>query len=71
MSRSFLPPNDMEIPTMTTFAPEHAAVWFEIPVGDLARAKAFYGAVLGAPLTKFALAFGPAVSGNLLGLRAD
>lgn len=35
---------------MTTFAPEHAAVWFEIPVGDLARAKAFYGAVLGAPL---------------------
>ena len=34
---------------MTTFAPEHAAVWFEIPVGDLARAKAFYGPVLGTP----------------------
>lgn len=35
---------------MTTFAPENAAVWFEIPVSDLARAKAFYGAVLGAEL---------------------
>jgi predicted enzyme related to lactoylglutathione lyase len=35
---------------MTTFAPPNAAVWFEIPVSDLARAKAFYGAVLGADL---------------------
>lgn len=26
--------------------PAHAAVWFEIPVTDVARATAFYGAVL-------------------------
>ena len=35
---------------MTPFAPRNAAVWFEIPVSDLDRAKAFYGAVLGAVL---------------------
>jgi predicted enzyme related to lactoylglutathione lyase len=31
---------------MTSFTPVNAAVWFEIPVTDIARAKAFYGAVL-------------------------
>lgn len=30
--------------------PENAAVWFEIPVTDMKRAKAFYGAVLDADL---------------------
>lgn len=29
-----------------SFLPEDAAHWFEIPVTDMARAKAFYGAVL-------------------------
>lgn len=28
------------------FTPENAAVWFEIPVTDLPKSKAFYGAVL-------------------------
>jgi predicted enzyme related to lactoylglutathione lyase len=32
---------------MPAFIPDKAAVWFEIPVTDLARARAFYGAVLG------------------------
>lgn len=31
---------------MTKSIPENAAVWFEIPVTDMNRAKAFYGAVL-------------------------
>lgn len=31
---------------MSPFNPEHSAVWFEIPVSDMNRAKAFYGAVL-------------------------
>ncbi len=31
---------------MADFTPPNAAVWFEIPVTDMARAKAFYGAVL-------------------------
>lgn len=31
---------------MPTFRPANAAVWFEIPVSDLDRAKAFYAAVL-------------------------
>ena len=31
---------------MTAFVPANAAVWFEIPVTDLDRARAFYGAVL-------------------------
>lgn len=31
---------------MSAFTPQNAVVWFEIPVSDLARAKAFYGAVL-------------------------
>lgn len=36
---------------MTSPAPRNAAVWFEIPVSDMARAKAFYGAVLETELT--------------------
>lgn len=36
---------------MSAFKPMNAAVWFEIPVSDMARAKAFYAAVLGAELT--------------------
>ena len=31
---------------MTAFVPDNAAVWFEIPVSDYERARAFYGAVL-------------------------
>lgn len=31
---------------MTTTPPKNAVAWFEIPVTDMARAKAFYGAVL-------------------------
>ena len=31
---------------MHDFTPEHAAVWFEIPVRDLGTAKAFYETVL-------------------------
>lgn len=31
---------------MTPFLPANAAVWFEIPVTDMNRAKSFYGAVL-------------------------
>jgi uncharacterized protein len=31
--------------------PEHAAVWFEIPVTDFDRAKSFYGVVTGNALT--------------------
>ena len=35
---------------MNTPVPQHAAVWFEIPVSDQARAKSFYSAVTGNPL---------------------
>jgi uncharacterized protein len=31
---------------MTAFVPDNAAVWFEIPVSDYDRARAFYGNVL-------------------------
>lgn len=31
---------------MTSFAPDRASAWFEIPVSDLEQARAFYGAVL-------------------------
>lgn len=31
---------------MSDFTPSNAAAWFEIPVTDMDRAKAFYGAVL-------------------------
>ena len=30
---------------MSTFTPAHAAVWFEIPVTDMTKAKKFYEAV--------------------------
>ena len=31
---------------MNAHVPAHAAIWFEIPVTDMERARAFYGAVL-------------------------
>ena len=31
---------------MNTQTPDNAAIWFEIPVTDMQRAKSFYGAVL-------------------------
>ena len=31
---------------MKSFIPAKASIWFEIPVTDMARAQAFYGAVL-------------------------
>lgn len=34
-----------------SYAEANTAVWFEIPVTDLARSKSFYGAVLNAELT--------------------
>ena len=55
--------------------PPNTAVWFEIPVTDLARAKAFYAAVVGAeledqadgpnPVANFPMASEQAVSGHL------
>ncbi|HHZ09014.1 MAG TPA: VOC family protein [Rhizobiales bacterium] len=60
---------------MTTFVPQNTAVWFEIPVADLGRAKAFYAAVLGCelkdqdggpnPIAVFPVAGENAVSGHL------
>ncbi|MCV0394180.1 MAG: VOC family protein [Rhizobiaceae bacterium] len=60
---------------MSGFAPENACVWFEIPVTDMARAKAFYEAVLQSslrdeeggpnPMSVFATASENAVSGHL------
>lgn len=35
---------------MSTFVPENAVVWFEIPVSNMAKAKAFYEAVIGLTL---------------------
>jgi predicted enzyme related to lactoylglutathione lyase len=35
-----------ETTAMSATTPPHAAVWFEIPVTDMGRAKAFYAAVL-------------------------
>jgi hypothetical protein len=59
---------------MTKSSP-NAAVWFEIPVRDLARAKSFYGAVIARPLKDeqmgpnptavFAYLAGEGVSGHL------
>jgi hypothetical protein len=37
---------------MTGFVPENAVVWTELPVSDMARAKAFYAAVVGNELTE-------------------
>jgi predicted enzyme related to lactoylglutathione lyase len=37
---------------MSKFIPPNAVIWFEIPVTDMQRAKAFYEAVLQAELTE-------------------
>ena len=37
---------------MSSFTPEHAAVWFEIPVSDLNAGMEFYNAVLQTELVK-------------------
>jgi len=60
---------------MTDFTPSNAAVWFEIPVTDMARARAFYGAVLQTtlkedntgpnPMATFPAASTGAVAGHL------
>ncbi|PSM19083.1 VOC family protein [Nitratireductor sp. StC3] len=60
---------------MTSFVPENAVVWAEIPVSDMERAKAFYGAVLDNapadqndgpnPMAVFACKEREAVSGHL------
>jgi len=60
---------------MSPFLPEHAAVWFEIPVTDMERAKRFYGAVLQNelvdeeggpnPMTRFVTNDQKAVAGHL------
>lgn len=44
----------------------NAINWFEIPVKDMARAKAFYGAVLGQPLQDM-----PGSDGNYVFLHSD
>jgi uncharacterized protein len=44
---------------MSNPQPRNAAVWFEIPVSDLDRAKAFYGAVLDTELTDQAMGPNP------------
>ena len=60
---------------MSSFIPAHAAAWFEIPVSDMERAKAFYGAVLQNsledqeggpnPMSVFASSAMPPISGHL------
>jgi predicted enzyme related to lactoylglutathione lyase len=60
---------------MSASVPDNTAVWFEIPVTDMARAKAFYGAVLQAelsdqeggpnPMSLFPMAGRSSVSGHL------
>lgn len=60
---------------MNAFVPTHAAVWFEIPVTDMDRAKAFYAAVLGNslsdeeggpnPMARFAASGEDSVAGHL------
>ncbi len=60
---------------MESFMPQHAAVWFEIPVTDMARAKKFYAAVTGNelrdqeggpnPMSVFRCAAEPGVSGHI------
>lgn len=60
---------------MTSPLPANAAVWFEIPVFDMGRAKNFYAAVVGNPLkdetggpnpmAAFAAGTEKAVSGHL------
>ena len=60
---------------MAGFIPENAVVWAEIPVSDMARAKAFYAAVVGNelndqeggpnPMSVFAAKGQTAVAGHL------
>ena len=60
---------------MTTAVPANAAVWFEIPVTDMEKAKAFYSAVTGYelkdnnhgpnPMAVFSSGGPQAVSGHL------
>lgn len=60
---------------MAGFIPENAVVWAEIPVSDMARAKAFYATVLGSdladqdggpnPMSMFASKASQAVSGHI------
>ncbi len=60
---------------MSKFNPTHASVWFEIPVSNLAKSKAFYGTVLQYELedqdmgpnvtSNFVPANGSGVSGHL------
>lgn len=60
---------------MSKFNPTHASVWFEIPVSNLAKSKAFYGTVLQYELedqdmgpnvtSNFVPAIGSGVSGHL------
>lgn len=41
-----------KVSDMSSQLPANATVWFEIPVTDFARAKTFYGAVLGHDLAE-------------------
>ena len=59
---------------MTPFLPAHAAVWFEIPVIDMDRARKFYGAVLQNelsdmegpnPMARFAAADEESIAGHI------
>ncbi|HEV7255348.1 MAG TPA: VOC family protein [Mesorhizobium sp.] len=60
---------------MTQPLPPNTAVWFEIPVADMARAKSFYAAVVGGalkdedggsnPMAAFPAAGDASVSGHL------
>jgi predicted enzyme related to lactoylglutathione lyase len=60
---------------MSTHLPVHAAAWFELPVTDMEKAKAFYGAVLNTtledqeggpnPMAAFPSSGTPPVSGHL------
>jgi len=40
---------------MSSFIPEHAAIWFEIPVSDLKAGQAFYNAVLQSELSEMTM----------------
>jgi uncharacterized protein len=57
----------------TSFVPDNAVVWFEIPVTDLEKSKAFYGAVLQNALDDLAMGpnmtsiFQPSADGGVSG----
>lgn len=50
-------------PAPATAVPANAAVWFEIPVSDLARGRAYYAAVTGQPVPEQQM--GPDTTGVL------